>query len=150
MITNRNAKLAVIHLARKDLGLHDDDYRALIEGAAGITSCKYLQTEQQFSAIMKAFERAGYKPKRRKNNRPAWQDRWGCSDALRAKIEAMWRSVSRQKTDRSLKAFIKRIAHVDSPAWLNNYLAAKVIQALGVMFKKEGLDFNTGERINDG
>jgi hypothetical protein len=59
----------------------------------------------------------------------------------------MWRTCARNKSDRALRSFIKRIARVDHPRFLNVFLARKVIIALGVMMQKAGFDPDTGDRI---
>jgi hypothetical protein len=59
----------------------------------------------------------------------------------------MWQTCARNKTDIALRKFIKRIAKVDHPRFLNMQLARKVIIALEAMMKKAGFDPATGERI---
>jgi hypothetical protein len=150
-IVNKKGKQALIHVAKKSLGLSDEDYRSLIMGAAGIDSVKYLEYEYQFIAIMQAFEYLGFKSSIKKAGkitaRPQWTDRWGCTDAQRAKIEVMWKTCARHPTDKALRVFIKRIAKVDHPAFLRPNLAGKVINALNAMMVKAGYDPGTGRRI---
>jgi hypothetical protein len=147
-ITNKKEKLAIIHVAKKDVGITDEDYRALLSGAAGVTSAAELEYECQFNAVMKAFENLGFKNlKKRGASRPQWTDTWGGTPDQRAKIEVMWRTCARNPTDKALCAFIKRIAHVDHPRFLNAALARKVIIALEVMMKQAGFDPATGEKI---
>ncbi len=59
-MTPRRKKLAIIHIAKKELGLDDETYRALLWGACRLSSAKDLQTEAQYQRIMKAFRQAGY------------------------------------------------------------------------------------------
>ena len=146
-ITNKKQKIALIHVAKKAVGIGDEDYCSLLLGSAGIDSTKYLEYEDQFDAIMQAFKNLGFKSKSRKASRPQWTDRWGCSDAQRAKIEAMWKTCARNPTDKSLRAFIKRITHVDHPAFLRPVLVSKVISALHAMMVKAGHDPKTGRRL---
>jgi hypothetical protein len=82
---------------------------------------------------MTAFAKLGFVGLKPLATRPHWEDSWGCTEGQRAKIEALWRSVARNKSDHALRTFIKRIAHVDSPHWLNVQLAQKVILALEKM-----------------
>ena len=145
-ISNRKAKLSMIHIAKKDLGLLDDAYRAMLNGAAGINSAAELEYEYQFNAVMKAFENLGFKSTARKNPRPQWSDYWGCTPDQRAKIEVLWKTCAWNPTERALRLFIKRIAHMDHPRFLRVELAQKVILALEAMAKKAGFDPATGER----
>jgi hypothetical protein len=138
-ITNRKTKLSLIHIAKKDSGITDDAYRALLEGAAGVDSAAKIEYEYQFNAVMKAFENLGFKSTARsggKKPRPQWTDKWGGTEDQRAKIEVLWQSCARNKTEKALRAFIKRIAKVDHPRFLNAELARKVILALEAMARK--------------
>ena len=138
-ITNRKTKLSLIHIAKKNSGIADDAYRILLEGAAGVNSAADIEFEYQFNAVMKAFENLGFKSTQRsggKKPRPQWTDEWGGTEDQRAKIEVLWQNNARNKTEKALRAFIKRIAQVDHPRFLNVELARKVILALEAMARK--------------
>lgn len=138
-ITNRKTKLSLIHIAKKNSGIADDAYRIMLEGAAGVNSAADIEFEYQFNAVMKAFENLGFKSTQRsggKKPRPQWTDQWGGTEDQRAKIEVLWQSCARNKTEKALRAFIKRIAKVDHPRFLNVELARKVILALQAMARK--------------
>jgi hypothetical protein len=138
-ITKKKEKIALIHVAKKAVGLTDEDYCSLLIGSAGIESAKYLEYEYQFNSIMQAFKKLGFKSTKKESkstSNPQWTDRWGCTDAQRAKIEIMWKACARVPSDRALRAFIKRITHVDHPAFLRPALAGKVINALTAMMVK--------------
>ena len=140
-ISNKNSKMAIIHIAKKSVGITDEDYRTLLDGAAGIGSAAELEYEYQFHNVMKAFENLGFISTQRgggKKPRPQWTDQWGGTADQRAKIEVMWKTRARNPTDRALRAFIKRIAKVDHPRFLNVVLAQKVIIALETMARKAG------------
>ena len=62
MLTQRRRKLAVIHIAKNQLGLRDDCYRALLGAAAGVASAADLHNDRQYYDVMAAFRRAGYQP----------------------------------------------------------------------------------------
>ena len=59
-MTNRRAKLALIHVAKQQLALDDQSYRALLAGAAGVRSAADLTTDVQHRAVMDAFARLGF------------------------------------------------------------------------------------------
>ena len=150
MITNKRSKMSLIHIAKERCGLDDASYRALLYGAAGIESARELEWEDQFSAIMDAFGKLGFqswKKEGKTNSRPRWTDEWGCHAAQRAKIEVMWKTCARNKDEAALRSFIRRIAHVDSPRFLNTFLARKVILALEKMMIAEGYDPVSGGRL---
>jgi hypothetical protein len=132
-ITRKKTKIALIHVARAQTGLTEDEYHALLYGVAGINSAAELEREDQFQAIMAAFKKFGFvilKPPSR------WEDSWGGTARQRAKIEGLWRLVACDKSEKALRRFIRRIAHVDSPYWLNVQLAQKVVLALEAMKEK--------------
>ncbi|MBN2534462.1 MAG: regulatory protein GemA [Spirochaetales bacterium] len=149
MLVNRKAKLALIHIAKNNLHLSDENYQSLLEGAAGVSSARDLEYEDQFHSIMECFKKLGfmsYKAQGKTDSRPKWNDVWGCSADQRAKIEVMWRTCARNKHDKALYAFIKRITHVDHPHFLRPGLAEKVILALEKMMEAAGYDPVTGGR----
>jgi hypothetical protein len=81
-ILNRKEKLSLIHIAKKETGITDEAYRLLLEGAAGISSAAEIAWEDQFNAVMKAFERLGFKSWKKQGkttSRPEWPDIWGCT-----------------------------------------------------------------------
>lgn len=150
MITNKRSKMSLIHIAKEKCGLDDVAYRALLSGAAGIESARDMEWEDQFSAIMDTFEKLGFqswKKEGKTNSRPQWADEWACKSGQRAKIEVMWKTCARNKDEAALRAFIRRIAHVDSPRFLNPALARKVILALEKMMLAEGYDPVSGGRL---
>jgi len=150
MITNKRSKMSLIHIAKERCGLDDASYRALLYGAAGIESARDMEWEDQFIAIMDAFGKLGFqswKKEGKTNSRPRWTDEWGCHAAQRAKIEVMWKTCARNKDEAALRSFIRRIAHVDSPRFLNTFLARKVILALEKMMIAEGYDPVSGGRL---
>jgi hypothetical protein len=149
-ILNRKEKLSLIHIAKKETGITDEAYRALLDGAAGIGSAAEIAFEDQFIAVMAAFEKLGFKSWKKQGkttSRPQRPDTWGCTESQRAKIEVMWKTCARNPSDRALRAFVKRIARVDSPVFLRPHLARKVILALGDMMRKAGFDPDTGGRL---
>lgn len=150
MITNKRSKMSLIHIAKEKCGLDDESYRALLSGAAGIDSARDMEWEDQFVAIMDAFGRLGFqswKKEGKTNSRPRWTDEWACKSGQRAKIEVMWKTCARNKDEAALRAFIRRIAHVDSPRWLTSDGARKVILALEKMMIASGYDPKTGGRL---
>jgi hypothetical protein len=60
-MTNR---LAVIHVAKKQLGLDDEAYRAVLSGA-GVYSARDITAGAQFNTVMGAFAAPGFKSRGR-------------------------------------------------------------------------------------
>lgn len=151
MITNKKSKMALIHVAKTKTGLSDENYRALLSGAAGIDSAKDLEYEDQFQAIMESFAGLGFqswKKEGKTTSRPRWTEDWGCTKDQRAKIEVMWKTCARNPDEAALRAFMRRITHVDHPRFMNAALGRKVILALEKMMIAAGYDPATGGRLN--
>ena len=60
---NRNTELAQIHIAKKDLGLDDDTYRAMLWTCARVSSSKDLDHAGR-AAVIAHLKARGFKPKR--------------------------------------------------------------------------------------
>ncbi len=132
MLFERQKKLALIHLAKKQCALDDDSYRALLVSTAGVTSASMIKTEEQFKEIMKAFSRIGFVSKSRK---------WPYCSAFQLQyIKALWMAAARTKTDTALCTFIRRLARVDNPAFLDKRGATKIILALRKMCWSAGIN----------
>lgn len=146
----RKRLIAKIHVAKNRTGLDDEAYRALLFGAAGVESAADIETMEGFDAVLDAFRHFGFREDRRGlQGRPVWTDAWGCTDRQRAKIEAMWRSFARDRSDRALRHFIARVAKVESPAWLDSGKTSMVIVALSRMMRKAGIDPETGRKVTN-
>jgi len=59
-VSTRNLQLSKIHIAKKDLGLDDETYRALLARVAGVRSAKDLNP-RQIGAVLAEFSRLGWK-----------------------------------------------------------------------------------------
>lgn len=143
MMRNRNERLALIHLARKDRGLDEDAYRALLSGAAGVTSAAELETEEQFEEVMRAFANLGFQrqPARRKRLSTGEEQRGAfCTARQLYYIKGLWDLASRAKDEKSLTAMVKRISKVDDLRFLARGEASKIILALRDICWKAGIN----------
>ncbi len=72
----RRAKLAQIHIARQDLGLDEETYRAMLRGVAGVDSSADL-TPTGLAKVLDHLRRLGWRPKpaKRAKRRPHTLDR---------------------------------------------------------------------------
>lgn len=145
MLIKRTEKLALIHTARRELHLSDENYRALLHGAAGVDSAAKLDREDQFDRVMEAFQKLGFKT-RQGSRRPRRDDFWRCTPAQRAKIEVLWANMARKPDQQALRRMVARIIHIDQPAWIGKADATKVILALRQMAVQAGLNPDAAER----
>jgi len=124
----RSPALAKIHIAKKDLGLSEDDYRAILLRVAGADSAARLDARGH-AAVLREFQRLGWSPERklRKSAKPGVRLIFG----LWAELGRMGALVN--ATRPALLAFVKRQTGVDSPDWLTPSEVNKVVEGLKAM-----------------
>ena len=134
----RQASLAKIHLAKKELCLDDDTYRALLERLFGVTSAKDL-SDRQMGRLLGEFRRLGWKPKAANPKTAPLR-----LPQLR-KIRLLWyrlveAGAVRSVEESSLLTFVKRQAGVERMEWLSVAQAGQIIEALKAWGKRVGAD----------
>lgn len=122
---SRRGLIAMIHVARKDLGLDEDTYRATLKRVTGKTSSADLN-ETQLGRVIDDFKQRGWKPKRktRASHTPHVRKVW-----------ALWKEMCDRKLVRSpdraaLRAFVLKMTNVADPEWLTPAQTNQVIEAL--------------------
>lgn len=149
-LENRKEKLALIHVARKELSMDDIAYRALLEGAAGIQSSAEIKTVSQFDAIMRSFGILGFKrkPPLNKHNLVNPEEKGlKISEGQIHYIRGLWKLASRSKSEEGLNKLIQRIGHVDNIRFLDKKSASAVILTLKDICRKAGFDPERKGRI---
>jgi len=98
-------KLAQIHIAKQQLGLDDEAYRALLARAAGVRSAKDL-SDRGVTLVLQEFRRLGWRPKapKRAGRKPSTfskHEQMIKVEALLAELGAPWayaEAIGRQQT----------------------------------------------------
>lgn len=145
MLKERNKKLAAIHIAKKELKLSDEAYRAILSGL-GLFSASEITEEKQYADLMNAFKKLGYSPAKNKANYEFKNRREGSgspdriSAAQEYYIRGLWDLASRVRSEESLNALILRIGKVIHISWLTRKAASKVILALRDICIKAGFN----------
>ena len=135
-IDKRKKLIQLIHVAKSKLQMSDGDYRALLSGVGGKASSAEL-TVAELEQVLRAMKSLGFTVKKL----PVTElDRGLASDAQLAYIKGMWELVSREKTERSLNRFVRRITGAVHLRFLNVYSAQKVTLALRTMMIDAGYD----------
>jgi hypothetical protein len=140
--------IQVIHIAKKQCGLDDEAYRALLSGSAGVDSASGITTWKQYNDVLDAFKNLGFKvqstssrttklkeTKPQAGRNPKW-----ISAKQEYYIRGLWDLASRVKDADSLRRMIKRIAGVDAIQFLGRADAQKVILALRDIAWKAGFN----------
>lgn len=128
---SRTSAIAKVHVAKKQLGLDDETYRAVLRRVTGRDSAADLN-EVQLGKVIREFVRLG----------------WTGGDDLRTGrtstgrlIRALWRDASREKSETSLRSMIRRVLGlaedvIPEPDMLSVADASKVIEALKKMKRR--------------
>jgi hypothetical protein len=147
-------RLAVIYVAKKQLGLDEDAYRAILSGA-GVDSARDIATNAQFSAVMDAFAALGFKPRgaaaKRQSTAPGTNPAF-ISNRQEYYIRGLWALASRAKDEKSLRRMVKRIGKTDDIRFLSRGAASAVILALRDICWKAGFnpDCREDSHVMDG
>ena len=129
-----NPLIAKIQIAKKELGLEDDDYRAILLRVTGKDSSTKL-TDAQRIAVLAEFTRLGWTG----GGKPAFKP---SSKAHVRLIFGLWKGMCDkdipEKKDRAaLVAFVKNMTGVDNPEWLTVEQAGKVTEGLKAWQRRE-------------
>lgn len=133
----RNADLAKIHIAKKQLGIDDDTYRLMIQNIGGVASAGDLNQAGRH-AVLDHLKKIGFKQTFK--GRPKNMEERGSRAAQLKKIEALLTIGKRPWS--YADALAKRICKVDKIAWVESDQLYKVITALRKQAKREGWDLN--------
>jgi len=143
--------LAIIHLAKKQLGLDDEAYRAVLSGA-GVSSAKDIETDLQFSTVMGAFMRLGFLPSGHGTNKRRGAvsgNPMMISPKQEYYIKGLWALASRVKDEKSLRRMVKRVGKVDDVSFLSRHAATALILALRDICWKAGYNPDREEHYAD-
>lgn len=127
----RRQQLARIHMARKQLALDEETYRALLKRVTGKDSSGAMTTAQR-NAVIAEFVRLGFKDQDRKARRAAFPGRPSTVDGrpLLRKAEALLADSKRPWS--YAHAMAKQMFHVARVEWLHDDQLHKLVAALQV------------------
>lgn len=134
---DRSKLIQLIHIAKSQIGLSDEDYRAVLESTAKKSSCSDM-TLFELDEVLKAMKKLGFRVKKLETKEI--EIGWDMSKEQMDYIKGMWELVARNKSDRALYQFIKRITGADHPRFMDATAAQKVILALRKMMADAGLN----------
>lgn len=137
--------LAKIHIAKSQLGLDDDTYRAMLTRITGKSSSKAM-SEGERNLVLVEMERQGFKPA---SKAPGKGGKSALSGTYAKKLQALWISAWNlglvfDKRDAALLAFVERQTGIQRTEFLR---AAgdgrKVVEALKAWIAREAaVDWN--------
>lgn len=137
----RKQLIKLIHVARRELHMQDDDYRAMlanIPALEGATSSAGL-TIPKLRLVLETLKAKGFKvvPKAKKHSQKL------ADDAQSRLIRHLWLSLAdagkvRDRSETALNKFVEHRTGVAQLAWLSTAQASKVIEALKQWLNRGG------------
>lgn len=120
-------KLKLLHVAKKQLGFDDDDWRDLLEEVAGCRSSRELDIAG-FESVMRCLNRLGFEPTCAAD---PYGRRMGMAtpDQIRL-IQRLWNDYSRTDEPKALDHWLERSFGISSLRFANADIAGKAITAL--------------------
>ncbi len=142
--------IAAIHVAKNQLGLDDDTYRAKLRNITGKASTKEM-SEDERQQVLTAFRNEGFNPASN-TRRPNGRRR--LSGKFAKKLQALWIAaynlgIVRHRDDAALEAFVTRQTGITAERFLHHADdAAKVIEALKKWMAREaGVDWSADVQV---
>ncbi|CAA0097745.1 Uncharacterised protein [BD1-7 clade bacterium] len=140
--SKRHQLITKIHIAKSQLALDDDTYRALLKNTVGKTSCRNMQFGELYQ-VYEAMKAKGFKPKPTNTQRRGEKSPPSRGQQI-DKIRALWITLGQQNniTDASeaaLLAWVKRQTSrlngglgVDSLEWLQRdpHMTNRILESL--------------------
>lgn len=125
--------LTKVQIARRQLALADDDYRAILERVTGRTSSKGLP-DGALEAVLAEFRRLGWTPKAGKTG-----DGYGKPHVR--KIYALWKEAGivgaiSNASKEALRAFVERQTKRSAPEFCSPAEANKVSEGIKAMIRR--------------
>jgi phage gp16-like protein len=141
LINRRNAELAKIHIAKKQLGMDDDTYRIMLANVAGVSSAGDLGQDGR-QAVLDHLKKIGFKQTIK--GRPHNMEVKGSRAAQLKKIEALL--TIGKKSWSYADALAKRICKTDKIAWVEADQLYKIITALQKHAQRAGWELKEQEK----
>lgn len=133
--------LTLVHVGRRELGLDEEDYRALLESVTGSRSAKGLKAAQ-LEAVVTAMKGLGFKVKGNTTGRRSPPSAAHVQAPEVRKLRAIWITMKQDGllhdgSEDALGSFIRRMtananggAGINRAEWLTSIQAERVLEAL--------------------
>lgn len=122
-------QLQLVQVARRKLGLTDDEYRDILANVAGVQSATEL-TNESLDRLMAHFRKLGFVSDARRAIVSGNTSRGMASQAQIDLIINLWREVATEKSVRDLEAWIKKQFKAEALRFLTAAKARKAVGAL--------------------
>ncbi|WP_104565829.1 gp16 family protein [Ralstonia mannitolilytica] len=126
------ADLAKIHIARKQLGMDEDTYRAMLQSVGGVHSSKDLD-DAGATKVLAHLQRSGFKPTKHVGRVPRAVT---SNKALMSKIEALLADGG--KPWAYAHSMAKRMFGIDKLEWCDHDQLWRIVAALQISANRNG------------
>ena len=135
---NRQRLIRLIHVAKRDLSMDDDTYRAILQRIGKKASSADL-TIPELEKVLEHLKRSGFKVRSKSKSVPkpaqAKPSRPLAQDLESKKIRALWLFLHelgavKNPSEEALAAYVKRIAGVDALQWISGEQAERLIETM--------------------
>lgn len=140
----RRALIAKVHVAKKEMNLLDDDYRAMLVRVTGHLSASECDVTQ-LRRMVEELKAKGFKPKpaRGRSMRGAAPATPAADHPSAKKARALWISLHHlgaihNPSEQALEAFARRQLGVERLQWANQAQSYKLIEALKAIAERHG------------
>ncbi|AXE34041.1 gp16 family protein [Chromobacterium phragmitis] len=129
---DRQRLIRLIHVAKRELALDDDSYRAILQRIGKQASAADL-TVPELNQVLEYLKRSGFRV--RSKAQAATQSRPLAQDEQHKKIRALWLfmhqiGVVKNPAESALASYVKRITGRDAMQWLAGDQLEQVIESL--------------------
>lgn len=122
------AKIALVQVAKRHLGMADADYRALLRDQGGVDSATELD-QRGFDDVMIRFGQLGFVSKRTREGMGLGRVGMATTGQIQL-IRALWRELVEAPSDRSLDKWLDHSFGVSAVRFLTHKKAHAVIGAM--------------------
>lgn len=136
---SRNKLIALIHVAKRELSLNEDNYRAVLMGATDKDSLRSMSLTE-LETVITALKKHGFK---KKNKAKRAGSRKMANTEQAKLIRAHWLSLYhlgevRDPSERAMQAYVKRMVRIEDLKWLDFKAADTVLGGLRDWMKRAG------------
>lgn len=125
--------IKIIHVAKRSLGMEDEDYRAMLQAQTRKTSCSDMSMSE-LEKVVEHLRSRGFEelPSKKAAAKPPVKL---AADPQSKLIRHLWLKLHgmgavKDSSEAALAAFVKRQTKVERLEWLNGYQAGLVIESL--------------------
>ena len=127
----RDREIQLIHVARRELGLDEETYRAMLVMVCGVKSSSDLDAAGR-KKLLDHMKSKGFKVKSKSGGKAAADP---AADPQYRKIQALWSDLARigavrVNTEAAIRVYIKRITGCDAYSFCSSNQVASIIETL--------------------